>query len=759
MKRFLALTLSVLMLVSLFAGCGKKEEKPAVDPDVSATDVTATDVTATDTPEDEAQDSNNDNLARDGENIATNGDFSDGAAGWGTYISGAGVGEFAVVDGAGKVTISKTGSLDYAIQFFYDGFQIHEGGDYEFVFTAWATRNKYCEARIQQNGGSYQAYCSEVVEITTEKQTFTIPFTMAEVDGTQRMAFNMGTQPTYGETEITETFDVFFDDIKINVINEQNAIILVEEPVTYALFNQVGYKPNDEKLVYFHGGTDVSSYDVCDEKGNVVLSGKTTKKLYSEAAKEGIRIGDISEITAPGTYYVNTNLGKSYEFTIAEDVYDKSFDSVVKMLYLQRCGCELTAEHSGTFAHPVCHSGKALVYGTKDQFIDVTGGWHDAGDYGRYIVAGAKTVADLLYAYEDAPDKFSDSLGIPESGNGIPDILDETRWELEWMLKMQRADGAVYHKVNTLMFCGNVAPHEDTDQLYAYDISTTSTAAFAASMALAARVYNTVDADFASKCLAAAELAWKFLENNGTIAFHNPSDTNTGEYPDENDNDERFWAAASLFRVTGEEKYHDAVKTVASSDNIYRGKGWADMGSFGTLEYLDLEVSKRDAATYTALYNDFIAYADELMKVANKEVFGISLTEYPWGSNMIVADNGATLAQAYALTGNEEYLAKAKMHFHYIYGLNPMGRSYVTLEGTRWPENPHHRPSVAYDELMPGMLIGGPNQNREDSAAQTYIAKDTAQMKCYIDNFDSYSCNEITIYWNSPLIYLMAVLD
>lgn len=750
MKRFIALALSLVMLLSL-AACKDGEETASQTPTGSI---------SADNGEDNPENSNHGLDRETGTNLAENGSFTNGSAGWGTYLSG-GAAEFEVENETGKITISKTGNLDYSVQFFYDGFEIHENGDYEFVFTAWSTKDKVCEARIQQNGGSYQAYCSDIVTITAEKQTFRIPFTMAEVDGTQRMAFNMGTHTAKGESEdaFAEPFIVYFDDIQINVVSEENAIILVEEPVTYAKFNQTGYRPDDKKLVYFNGENDISSYDICDENGKVVYSAKTSRKKYSEAGGEGVRIGDFSDFTQPGTYYINTELmGKTYSFTIGEDVYDDAFDSIVKMLYLQRCGCELPEKYAGSFAHGVCHTEKALVYGTKDEYIDVSGGWHDAGDYGRYVVPAAKTVADLLYAYEAKPEVFDDDLGIPESGNGVPDILDETRYELEWMFKMQRADGAVYHKVNTKQFCGNVYPEQDTDRLYAFAVSTPATADLAASMAVASRVYKSVDPEFAAKCLESAELAWSFLENNGTIAFHNPAYTNTGEYPDENDGDERFWAAAALYRATGEEKYHDAVKAVAQSKNIYRGKGWADIGSFGTLEYIGLDKSLRDEETYNTLHDDFIAYADSLLAVAENEVYGLSLIEYPWGSNMIVADNGATLTQAYMLTRNEQYLDKAFMHFHYIYGFNPMGLSYVTGAGTRYPENPHHRMSVAVNEVMPGMLIGGPNQNREDPTAQTYIAEGTAPMRCYIDNVDSYSCNEITIYWNSPLIYLMTVM-
>ncbi len=120
------------------------------------------------------------------------------------------------------------------------------------------------------------------------------------------------------------------------------------------------------------------------------------------------------------------------------------------MLYLQRCGEVIT---DSDFGHSACHTGMASVYGTNEK-IDVSGGWHDAGDYGRYIVPAAKTIGDLLYAYEANPKLYSDNIGIPQSGNGIPDILDEARYELEWMMKMQRADGGVYHKVTCEKFPG-----------------------------------------------------------------------------------------------------------------------------------------------------------------------------------------------------------------------------------------------------------------------------------------------------------------
>ena len=176
------------------------------------------------------------------------------------------------------------------------------------------------------------------------------------------------------------------------------------------------------------------------------------------------------------------------------------------MLYRQRCG--IAVESGGVFDHPECHTGNATIYGdTSGKTVDVSGGWHDAGDYGRYTVSTAKTIADLLNSYQDFGVE-DDEMGIPESGNGIPDILDEARVGLDWMLKMQDPEtGGVYHKVTCAVFPETIAPEEETDELILAPISVTATADFAACLAKASVMYKDIDADFSTEALAAAEKA------------------------------------------------------------------------------------------------------------------------------------------------------------------------------------------------------------------------------------------------------------
>lgn len=225
-----------------------------------------------------------------------------------------------------------------------------------------------------------------------------------------------------------------------------------------------------------------------------MFEGKVGTAAVNKNTKTNEAAGDFTALTTPGTYKIaGDKCGESYEFTIGEGVYDEALNDAVRMLYMQRCGTELTEELAGAFAHPVCHADEAVIYGTSNK-IDVSGGWHDAGDYGRYTVSGVKAVADLLLAYQKYPDAFSDDLNIPESGNGVPDVLDEARYELEWLFKMQASDGGVYHKVTCANFPETVMPQEEVEELIISPVSTTATGDFAAIMAMAYEVYKDVDA-------------------------------------------------------------------------------------------------------------------------------------------------------------------------------------------------------------------------------------------------------------------------
>ncbi len=428
----------------------------------------------------------------------------------------------------------------------------------------------------------------------------------------------------------------------------------------------------------------------------------------------------------------------------------------VRMFYLQRCGTALQPEYAGDFAHPACHAAPSRILGT-DERLDVAGGWHDAGDYGRYIAPAAKAVADLLLAYEAAPKLFSDETDIPESGNGIPDILDEARWEIEWMLKMTRPDGAVYHKVTCARFCGMIMPQFELEETIVSPVSTTAAGDFAGALALAYRIYLQHDRVFANECLAAARKAYAFLKASPALPFHNPQEIETGEYDDECDVDERFFAAASLYAATGEPAFLVDAQSLLT-DDLPVSLGWEDMAGYGCIACLKSPCIASDDEFLSTVKARLINEADTLVVLSENHPYGISLgEELPWGSNMYLLNNAVLIGEANRLQPSIRYENAVKWHLAYILGNNPLGKCYVTGLNQNSPQNPHHRPSAAVGKPMPGMLVGGPDSGVHDPLAKERL-NGKPPMECYLDELESYSTNEVAVYWNSALVYALALL-
>lgn len=683
-------------------------------------------------------------------NIISNSTFDSGTSGWGTYKESGGVCSLGTENGRLALTVNNVGKVNYAVQVYYDIIPLYQNGVYRIKYDISSTTDRYIEAMIQQNGGTYQAYTWKGLELTSTPQTVDYEFTMkAETDIMSKLVFNCGIQEKH--EGVLPEHKIYIDNVSIELVDDSKVDYSATRPYEAPIItNQVGYKCDSKKTAVFRNADNESKFSVVNADTNqVVYTGDLSNGINNTSAGETNKTGDFSSVTQPGKYYITCgNLDNSYTFEISDSVYSNLLDDSVRMLYLQRCGEAVT---DSDFGHPACHTGMATVYGTNDK-INVSGGWHDAGDYGRYIVPAAKTIADLLYAYEANPELYGDNIGIPQSGNGTPDILDEARYELEWMMKMQRADGAVYHKVTCENFPGYVSPEKETAPLIVTPVSTTATADFCASMALAYEFYRDIDANFANDCLERSERAWSFLEANPDLIFKNPEDITTGDYGDISDRDERYWAAAQLYRATGNSKYETAL----SEMYVLKGLDWSTVGDYGNLAILTAKNISKDSAIYTNAKDTIISQADSFVRISSNSPYGVALTKFNWGSNMTVANAGIILGAAYKATGDSSYLDAANAQLNYLLGTNPVGECFFTGYGTVSPENPHHRPSMAAGKAMKGMLVGGVNQNLEDSAAKAYC-QDLPNAKRYVDNAESYSTNEITIYWNSPLTYLVSL--
>ena len=524
--------------------------------------------------------------------------------------------------------------------------------------------------------------------------------------------------------------------------------------------NQAGYRPTDKKTAVMP--FECNSFDIVNENGEAVFSGKTQHFGQDECSGDDVYTADFSAFEKNGKYRVKSGEKISAVFEIGENVYSPVLTDLMKAFYYLRCGTELHEKHAGEYRHNSCHNDKAVLWEDNSISLDVSGGWHDAGDYGRYVTAGACALAHILNAYLMFPELEKLKLDIPESGNGVPDILNECRVELEWILKMQRPDGGVYHKATTKMHAPFVMPEEDRAQMYVFPVSSMAVADTAAICAMASRIYA-FDKEFSEKLTKAAFLSYSWLENNPEfIGFNNPEGCNTGPYGEWEDNSNRFWAAVEMYVMTGNEKYHDDMKSLLSHDFFLAGLGYADVGGFGAVSYLRF-AENRDEQIAKKLADTFIYKAKELAKVSDKCGYGAAMTEndYHWGSNMSLLKHGMTFAIADYITGERRFKDYARKQADYLLGVNAMGISYVTGTGEYRCNYPHLRPAHAdgVEECIPGMVSGGPNRFPNDPDAKILIPEGTPPMKCYADDVGCYSLNEITIYWNSPGVFLFGYLS
>ena len=511
------------------------------------------------------------------------------------------------------------------------------------------------------------------------------------------------------------------------------------------------------------------------EDGKAVLEGSWTPPVLDPDSGDLVQTADFSGWNNPGDYYLDVRgVGRSLPFRIAADVYQRAYYLTARSFYGQRCGTavSLGPEFPG-YHHDACHRVGAFDPSSgRDGSNIPSKGWHDAGDYGRYIVNSGIATATLLWAFELwAKGGIQDvSLHLPESGNGTPDLLNEIRWNLDWMLAMQDADGGVWHKQTSAHFCGFISP--DKDDLPSLVIgagkspfkTSCATGDFAAVMAIAARVFPRYDRDYANRCLVAARKAWQWLDTNEQVFFRNPTGITTGEYGDVRCSDEQLWAAAELARTTGElpfdsyfiKHYKEFLDGISADEPPSN----SDMSAFALWTYA-LSGGRNEAAVQEIKLRS-IAAALSIAKRAESHGYRISMTtkNYVWGSNGVAANYSLQLLIANRFQRDRRFVEAAADNVHYLLGRNPFSLSYVTQLGSNPVRHIHHRPSAAANlsAPWPGLLSGGPNAKRDDPEMQKLLPATTPPARMFLDLQNSYGSNEVAINWNAALVFALAGL-
>ncbi|MEN9834444.1 MAG: hypothetical protein RL011_637 [Pseudomonadota bacterium] len=463
---------------------------------------------------------------------------------------------------------------------------------------------------------------------------------------------------------------------------------------------------------------------------------------------------------------------------IGTDGYTKVLRDVLRFYYYQRASVAISDE---TFPHRSRKGGHSdqslkLYPAQSGARRSAPGGWYDAGDYGKYVVNAGITVATLLNLSNLTPNLIGDTLAIPESTNGKSDLLDEVKVEIDWLKTMQdEKDGGVYSKVAGLYWPGMVAPDKDTQDRYLFPKATNSALNFSAVMAQAARVYASTDSEYAKDCLSRAmkAMAWAIKNPNQKVPLVKDG---SGNYDGGSYEDEYFWALTELYLSTGKKLYLDYLtgkKKVAGYPNIQKflvkpdihgpadwGMGEAPTTGVTNLAYFSILSSPQNAGSIDlgSIKNELVRYSNMILEQMSSNPFRIPLdrAEFVWGSNSIAANKGVIIAYAYYLTHDQKYLAGVYEILHYLFGRNALGISMVTGHGFIHPQNPHHRISAAVDNQrpIPGMMVGGPNQRKEDHLEYSSCMPE----KCYLDDRASFASNEVAINWNAPLAVMLAIV-
>ncbi|MCU1431146.1 MAG: glycoside hydrolase family 9 [Actinotalea sp.] len=736
------------------------------------------------------------------------GDFEDGTLDP-FFTSGAGI-TTSITDGVLCVELpgGTTNRWDQIIG--VNGIVIDAGTTYTLSFEASSSTGRPIRAIIGDDDAPYATLFEQNPTLTTSLAPYAFTYTASEGfpdsagedPASGQVAFQVGGAP--------DAWTFCLDDVSLLGGT-------VEEPYSpqtgpRVRVNQVGYLPEGPKqATLVTDTTDAVAWEL-RLGGVAVATGQTTPAGTDATAGLNVHTIDFGQVETPGTYTLVADGEESYPFVIDAGIYQQLRYDALNYFYPVRSGIAIDGSIMGDaeYTRPAGHVGNPdapggnqgdyavpcitpaeaqNLYGdwTCDYTLDVVGGWYDAGDHGKYVVNGGIAVAQVMSTYErtlyaptaDPADLGDGSLDIPldEQSNGVPDPLDEARWELEWMMSMQvpageELAGMVHHKIHDVDWTGlPLLPSEDPQERRLHPPTTAATLNFAAVAAQGARLWAEYDADFAAELLAAGRVAYAAALANPDRYQPAPNadpSPGGGPYNDSAVGDEFYWAAAELFLTTGEQGFEDAVlASPFHTADIWTRSGisWGETAGLGRL---DLATVESDIAGRTAIRESVVAGAEQYLVWQAAQPFGTAYPGtadgiYEWGSNSMVLNNQVVLGTAFDLTSDQRFADAVLESMDYLLGRNALNNSSITAYGDVFSENQHSRwfansiePSMP--NPPPGSVAGGPNSSTgtwDPVISGLYNDEHMcAPQLCYIDDIQSWSTNEITVNWNSVMSWV-----
>lgn len=749
---------------------------------------------------------------------------------WHIVESAPGEMDFAIEDGVYKATIINPGGASnggddrWDCQFRHRGLKIVAGHQYQVKYEITASNSgKYYtkignldgDVEIWHNmstgEGDFNSHWDPIPINANETKKVELTFTAGQSLEVAEWAFHLGGDGQYtpGGCFPAGTVITFDNMSLIDLTGDENDYLnAFRWERAEVLTNQVGYFTDRAKrATLISDENDGIDFDIKDKDGKTVYSGKSEYFGKDDDSGDTVHVIDFSDFKEEGVFTIEAENGaKSREFPIGgNEVYSELLYDSLNYFYQNRSGIEIESKYitsgdADALAREAGHAKdmaeieQTWGYSGSSGSIDVTGGWYDAGDHGKYVVNGGLSLWLMQNQYETAKTfgfekAYADgTMNIPENSNGAPDLLDEARWEMEWMLKMMvesgEYEGMAYHKAHDEKWTAlGIAPADDEMKRIVKPPTTAATLNLAACAAQAARLWKGIDDEFSAKCLEAAKKAYDAAKANPKMYAPLDEAIGGGAYGDDDVTDEFYWAASELFVTTGDDKYHDDMEasdvflkcpvTMDGGESVGANGSfdWGHVAALGTFS-ISLNKDAVDSSDYETAVDNIVKASDEFIKLEEQQGYGLPYASsqisyedkdkgYIWGSNSVVADNAVVLSYAYLLTKEDKYMDGALGGMDYLLGRNAMDYSYVTGYGTHSVENPHHRYwAGSIDENFPkapkGVLSGGPNSGMQDPWVQGSGWKkgEIAPQKCYLDHIEAWSVNECTINWNASLAWL-----
>jgi endoglucanase len=538
--------------------------------------------------------------------------------------------------------------------------------------------------------------------------------------------------------------------------------------------DQLGYSPHHPKD--FRINFEADSFQVLNQDNQIMPLGNSKKGVitgpqYDPTANEQVWKGDFSAIKKPGTYRIVVENYLSHPFKVSHNKYQELLCIALRGIYASRCSYEVRDEH---VPHPKCHLAAGQQLLVEDSLIsdrrDVTGGWHNGGDYRRSTLSHAQAVNRMLSAVELFPSAFDNLPPVLQSEEriaGMPDLLVEAKWGIDWLLKMVNSAGGVSVGLgppeNSMP--GLVPPEKDTTLYYLGDAFSSNTGKTGAILARANRVYRNYDKAFAQECQEKAILTWNFLEKNGKVG--NPNTAFTYRFDDTYAED-FLWLSMELYINTGDQRYHNKFSDIFNqeltsafpeetiSTHTMRTQNLLPV----LLRYCSIMNRSTDPGIKKAITNALPLYLNPYLDRNTRDGYGNILPSEFWQHRHTVGNmlhKAWLMIEAYELTKDIAYRNAAVDQLHILLGRNALGKVFITGVGSLPVTAPHYRPFNIKNTAPPGLPVKGPTHD-ETYLDKNYSGTYPPPAKAYDDNYNKHWVNEPDIEVMGYLIAFSAYL-